>query len=401
MGSMRLLVFLLALVVPASAADSGISWNMEGGNLGSVEKAGDFHWRAHLAGEVDQDGRNRQANWYYFRVDSPPGQSTIVDLVGIPGEYNYKPNRGAVTADTPPVISFDNKTWRHVESFEYDSAEPRLRLKITPASGRFWIAHVPPYTDRHLTALRRWAGNRLDEKIIGRSVEGRPIPLWTIGSGAKVAWLFFRQHSWETGSSWVAEGLVRHLLSKEAAPLRKQVTWKIVPICDPDGVARGGVRFNKFGYDLNRNWDVNGVEKMPEITAQRAAVRDWLAAGHPIDFLLSLHNTETSEYLEGPPAKGGDGKYVPLAEKLFTLLERESSFAPTRPLFYSDTSTTAGMPGRMTIIQGLYKDFRLPGFLMEQRISHHPKYGRKPLIEDRLRFGRELAVTIAKAVAPY
>ena len=53
----------------------------------------------------------------------------------------------------------------------------------------------------------------------------------------------------------------------------------------------------------------------------------------------------------------------------------------------------------MNIIQGLYKDFGLPGFLMEQRISTQPKYGRKPLIADRLRFGRELAVTIGKALA--
>ena len=58
------------------------------------------------------------------------------------------------------------------------------------------------------------------------------------------------------------------------------------------------------------------------------------------------------------------------------------------------------MPGRMTIIQGLYKDFQLPGFLMEQRISTQPKYGRKPLAADRLRFGRELAVTFAAALTP-
>ena len=258
----------------------------------------------------------------------------------------------------------------------------------------------PPYTNRHLAALREWAGSRLTEEIVGQSVDHRPIPLWTIGNGPKVAWLFFRQHSWEAGSSWVGEGLVRHLLSPEAAPLRAAITWKIYPLCDPDGVARGGVRFNKFGYDLNRNWDVNGVEKMPEITAQRAAIRAWINSGHPIDFLFSLHNTETSEYLEGPPENGGNGKFAPLAQRLFGLLERETSFAPTRPLFYSETSTTAGMPGRMTVSQGIYKEFGLPTFIMEQRISLQPKYKRKPLIADRLQFGREFAVTVHKTLAP-
>ena len=85
----------------------------------------------------------------------------------------------------------------------------------------------------------------------------------------------FRQHSWESGSSWVGEGAVRALLSAELSDLRNEIQWKIIPMCDPDGVARGGVRFNYKGYDLNRNWDVVDPE-MPEITAQRKAVADWI-----------------------------------------------------------------------------------------------------------------------------
>jgi hypothetical protein len=67
-------------------------------------------------------------------------------------------------------------------------------------------------------------------------------------------------------------------------------------------------------------------------------------------------------------------------------------------LFYSELTTTAGKPGRMNVIQGLYDEFQLPGFLMEQRIALHPKYGRLPLAEDRLRFGAELARVIAAAL---
>ena len=132
----------------------------------------------------------------------------------------------------------------------------------------------------------------------------------------------------------------------------------------------------------------------------RAAIRAWLGTGRSIDFVLSLHNTETSEYLEGPPDNGGAGKFTALAERLFALLEKETSFAATRKLFYAETSTTAGMVGRMTVSQGLYKDFGLPAFIMEQRISVQPKYGRRPLIADRLQFGREFAVTIGKVLTP-
>ena len=59
-------------------------------------------------------------------------------------------------------------------------------------------------------------------------------------------WLMFRQHSWETGSSWAGEGAARALLGDdaEARSRRQSIIWKIFPLCDPDGVARGGVRFN-------------------------------------------------------------------------------------------------------------------------------------------------------------
>ena len=128
------------------------------------------------------------------------------------------------------------------------------------------------------------------------------MPLWTISDPAvplgdkKTVWLMFRQHSWESGSSWAGDGAIRFLLSDDPAAvrLRREVVWKIFPMADPDGVERGGVRFNTNGYDLNRNWDVEGAELMPEIAAQRKAIADWLEAGRTVDLFLTLHNTETS-----------------------------------------------------------------------------------------------------------
>src|SRR5438046_3064388 len=83
----------------------------------------------------------------------------------------------------------------------------------------------------------------------------REMPLLTI-TNPKVAeekksviWLMFRQHAWETGSSWAAQGAIRFLLSNDehAVTIRDQVIFKIFPIADPDGVAHGGVRFNRNG----------------------------------------------------------------------------------------------------------------------------------------------------------
>jgi hypothetical protein len=382
-----------------------IHTNFEGGALGKIEKISDAHFRLAVKGETDQDGRNRQANWYYFRVDGAT-QPITIDMVNLPGEYNYKPNRGAVTKDTPPVISYDGVHWKHVESYEYDPGQPKLVLHIQSSSPRFWIAHCPPYTNENLAKLRTDISPNSDfhEDVIGKTVGGRNLVLWTITHGAgknkPTIWLLFRQHSWESGSSWAGEGAIRTLLANDAASkeLRERIIWKIFPLCDPDGVARGGVRFNANGFDLNRNWDVVDTVKMPEITAQRNAVKQWLAAGNHIDLLLSLHNTETAEYLEGPPDNGGAGKFKPLAERVFETLSNQTSFAPTRPLNYAEQTTTRGKKGRMTVVQGLYAGFGIPGFIMEQRISYNPKLGHLPEITDRVKFGGELVEALAKAI---
>ena len=357
--------FTLLLAAPLLAATT-IHTDFDGGNLGRVEQVSAGHFRLGAKGEKDQDGRNRQANWYYFRVDGVPKTEILLDIVDLPGEYNYKPNRGAITKDTPPLISYDRRSWKHVETFEYDPDEPKLRLRIVPTAARFWIAHVPPYTGENLERLRADASRHADfnQQVIGKTVGGKDLVLWTIASAnpaaaKKTVWLMFRQHSWESGSSWVGEGAVRALLRDDAQSrrLRQNIIWKIFPLCDPDGVARGGVRFNVNGYDLNRNWDVSDPVKMPEITAQRNAVKEWVRGGHSLDLFFSLHNTETGEYLEGPP----EG-FRPLAERLFRTLSEETSFAPTTPLRFAGVSTTAGMAGRMTVVQGLYRDFKIPAF---------------------------------------
>src|SRR5882724_4613361 len=124
---MRYLLFLALPLLPVLPAAT-IHTDFEGASLGRVQRLSETHFRLGVKGESDQDNRNRQANWYYFRVDGASSQPLTLDIVDLPGEYNYQPNRGAITKDTPPVISYDRRTWKHVEKFEYDPNEPKLRL---------------------------------------------------------------------------------------------------------------------------------------------------------------------------------------------------------------------------------------------------------------------------------
>ncbi len=151
---------------------------------------------------------------------------------------------------------------------------------------------------------------------------------------------------------------------------------------------------NRLGFDLNRNWDVDDPAKMPEIAARKQAILKWLDAGGHLDLFLTLHNTETGEYLEGPPAG-----HEELSQRFFAALLQHSTFAPTRPLFRGAFTTTEGKPGRMTASQGLSHLRKLPAFTMEQMIAKNPKLGHFPTVAGRLAFGAGLVRAAFAAVA--
>lgn len=160
-----------------------------------------------------------------------------------------------------------------------------------------------PYTRHNLDQLFALTSQYMKIETIGTSVQGRDIKLLTIidptvaNPGKKVIWLIARQHAWEAGTSWTADGAVRFLQSedKAAMQLRRLNIFKVLPVFDPDGVADGAVRFNANGFDNNRNWDTVNPKLMPEIAATRNAVLNWLAAGKSIDLLLALHNDEDTD----------------------------------------------------------------------------------------------------------
>ena len=392
---------MLAQVLLASLV---VLSNFEGGSVGKVERVSAAHLRCAVEGQSDQDHRNRQASWYFFELRNLPKQQVTVELVDIAGEYNYQAPAYAVNKNTRPVYSYDEVNWRHFrdDQVSWDEAAPRLILRFVPERTRVWIAHVQPYTNQNLASLLDSfrSSPYLAQESAGLTVEGRGIPLLTITNprtpeaGKSVVWLMFRQHAWEAGSSWACDGAIRYLLSGDplAVRIRDRTIFKIFPMADPDGVAHGGVRFNRNGYDLNRNWDSIDPEKMPEIASLHRAILAWVNSGHRLDAFLSLHNDERGEFLEAPAAAR------PLASRVFQILKDTSTFNPTEPLSDPGLTTTQGKPGRMNVGQGLYHDRMLPAMLMEQMVEYNSKLRRCPTATDRTEFGAGLVRAFATAL---
>ncbi|MEK6478168.1 M14-type cytosolic carboxypeptidase [Catalinimonas sp. 4WD22] len=381
--------------------DISIHTNFEGGNLGEVRQIEANHWECAVAGESDSEDRNRQASWYYFRIDGAQGEKLTIDLTKLLGEYNYKPGAHAITAETRPVISYDQKEWRHLNDneVEWNEEKVELRLKIRPEENKMWVAHQPPYTTARLDQLlNSFQGDPFVQmNQIGESAEGQALHLLTITNpeapqeNKKVIWLMARQHSWESGTSWVMEGALKYLLeAEEGKELLDQNIFKLMPMADPDGVARGGVRFNTFGHDLNRNWDLVIPEEMPEIYAQKTAIVNWLLQGKKIDIFLTLHNTEAADYIQGPD--------LPVGQRLFDYMSEHSSFKDERGLREMPATTTESQRGRMTVNQALWAEQKVPAYLMELKVEEVEKLNARRSVDDWLALGPEIVKGLVAAV---
>ena len=324
-----------------------------------------------------------------------------IDLTDLVGEYNYKAGSHPVTSETRPVISSDRIHWRHLsdQEVQWDEEAVELRLTFTPEKDTVWIAHMPPYTteplQQLLTTFASHPAVTLD--TMGQTPEGRPLSLMTITNPRvpitekKIVWLMARQHSWEAGTSWVMEGIIRYLLdSAVGEALLDRMVFQLIPMGDPDGVARGGVRFNAFGHDLNRHWDYVVPKEMPEIQAQKTAITNWLSQGNPIDLFLTLHNTESADYVQGPD--------LPIGQTLWQMTAEHSSFEAEEGLRPMPASTTLGKPGRMTVNQALWAEQQVPAYLMELKVEKVGKLTRRRTADDWRALGPKLVEAMAEAV---
>jgi hypothetical protein len=392
-----LTVFLLGYQ-PRLIAQPTVTFHsdFEGGSLGEVTKVGENHWRCAIEGESDWDNRNRQASWYYFQMQGAENQPIVLELTKLLGEYNYKPGAHAITSETRPVISYDQIEWRHLtdEEVRWNEEATELILNFTPATDTVWVAHMPPYLPSDLDKLLADYQDHpsLSKNSIGTTPQGRSLWQLTISKpkaqaeDKKEVWLMARQHSWEAGTSWAMEGIIRYLLdSAEANGLLDQIIFQIIPMADPDGVARGGVRFNEFGHDVNRNWDFVIADEMPEIQAQKTVIA---AHAGQIDLFITLHNTERADYLQGPDLAVG--------QKLWQAMVDNTSFESDEGVRPMPRTTTEGKKGRMTVNQALWAEYQIPAYLMELKVEHVNKLPGRRLPSDWQTLGRGLVKSIGE-----
>ena len=298
----------------------------------------------HVQGQYDEHGQNRQANWYFFRIEGVQDRDITLTLTDFVGEYNGKPGACADGGRTRSRSSSeDGEHWRPYHRGDLGRPRKEATLRLSPATRRDLDRPQPPYTHSRLLRLLEQVGRMRPVarvEVIGKTAMGRDLHMITVTNCGRVD---DRRRS-RSGSrpvsmpgnpgrrtSWKA----RSRSSPRRTPwptTPRQVVFVFTPMVDPDGCATGKVRFNANGYDVNRHWDEvdlrskRYLERMPEIWYVKKAILGYVSSGRAIDLMLNLHNTETTEYLE---TQASDEPSRRRMSRLFDLLIAETSFDPT------------------------------------------------------------------------
>ncbi len=256
-----------------------IDADFHGGNI-AVQAVGET--TADLT--IRQDSSGPWLQWFYFRVRGAAGRALTLRVLNA-GASSYPEGWLGYRA----CVSTDGEAWTRTDT---SYAEGVLEIRHRAQADDLWVAYFPPYDDRRHAALiaRAMAGGARAD-VLGRSVDGRAIDRLTLGSGPRQVWLIGRQHSGETMASWWMEGALDRLLDPADATVQAllaSATVHLAPLVNVDGAARGNLRGNAAGVDLNRQWHEPDPDRAPEVAAVLAAMD---ATG--VDLSLDVHGDET------------------------------------------------------------------------------------------------------------
>ena len=274
-----------------------------GARLSGCEVVGGREVR--LSVRPEDGGRINPSPWYGFHVrrhrPPPAGES---GTLAVWLEYGAHKHRYA------PKASVDGIRWRRLpdEAVRLVGDGAMLRLRVD-ARGLF-VSAGELLTERFYAAWRTRIATTSGAawKVIGESVDGRPIHALLVGAEApNYLLLLGRQHPPEVTGALALTRFVERLLEARRACAGVEVRAPdpsrcrflathglvVVPNLNPDGVADGHWRHNRGQTDLNRDW---GDFSQPETQAVRDLVAGFESAWRRPRLVLDFHSTRRNVF---------------------------------------------------------------------------------------------------------
>jgi predicted deacylase len=220
--------------------------------------------------------------WYAFRVVSERVRTLTLTL-----DYGETRHRYA------PVTGGDGG-WRPLQTeVRLSDADTRATFSLEVPAGTVTIAGqrilTPSDEAAWVTAIA--ADSVLRAGVLGRSAEGRAIPVLEYRTGQRGSVVLAgRQHPPELTGAYALHAFVERLAEDDplARRFRDRFALVVVPMLNPDGVARGHWRHDSAGTDLNRDW---GAFARPEPRLLRDAMAELAESGAPPVLVLDFHST--------------------------------------------------------------------------------------------------------------
>ena len=275
---------------------------------------------------IRKDAHSDFYQWFHFRLTGVRGQACTLRIVNCKGSA-YEGGWPGYKA----VVSEDRQTWVRAAATSY--ADGILTIKVTPRTDSLWVAYFAPYSmERHHDLIARIGQcDGVETDVLGHTLDGRAMDRIRLGEGKRQVWLYARQHPGETMAEWWMEGALERLTDASdpvAKRLRAACRFHIVPNMNPDGSARGHLRTNAAGANLNREWLEPTAERSPEVLCVLGAMD---ASG--VDFAMDVHGDESLPHnfiagFEGIPAI--TDRQLGLLTDYKAILERRSPDFQTR-----------------------------------------------------------------------
>ena len=304
----------------------------DGGNIRVVAIDGEGDdWRCDL--EIVRDHQSDFFQWFYFRAAGLRGRRVTFRILNA-GESAYPFGWPGYRTRA----STDLDAWRMIET-RYDGGV--LAFDWTGEHDLAWFAYFAPYTmEMHARLVARIAAHPgVTHRELGTTLDGQAIDYFRVGTGAKQVWLYARQHPGESMAEWWMEGALEVLADPADSvgrELRKRCRFHVVPNLNPDGSARGHLRTNAAGVNLNREWAAPSAEKSPEVLAILDAMDET-----GVDFAMDIHGDEAipAVFLAGfegipslkPEQKAGYDSYAAILDRRTPDFQRKLGYSLSQP----------------------------------------------------------------------
>jgi hypothetical protein len=366
------------------------------------ENASPLKWEQNEDGVIDIDmihdharfSPNQQFTHWNFKIEIPEehiGESVKLRVRPINCCWNGTVVPALGRPELVTAISYDGKNWENLQCEIPENSELGMEFNIKLKSKTTQLARLVPFTDSMLQKTVEEIKDHPAVRVynMGSTVEGRPLEMIEIGNPDASAQVLIRgrAHPWESGGSWLIEGLIRRLLKddKLAADILDELCFCLMPMSCKDGVYRGMTRFNVKGIDLNRGWLVDEMID-PELVPENACLQNWLAERRRLNktpkLAICLHNDNEGNlhFSHKNSAPEGYFERMEVFEKLLTDMTWFTEGAVS-PEFHN--------PG--TFGDGLCAIYGMDAFIFELKAICAEGLGRAPLHKDWMQMGGDFA----------